>query len=71
MNWRRWNNVLHRDIGYRIIEDLTLDAAYVHIFVKTGEIDKEAAGEDATKGGLKGEFQSSVDIASLQLTYRF
>jgi long-chain fatty acid transport protein len=57
--------------GYRIIEDLTLDAAYVHIFVKTGEVDKEATGEDTTRGGLKGEFKSSVDIASVQLTYRF
>ena len=53
--------------GCRISEKIYLDAAYVHIFVKEARL----ALESATMGNVTGEYDSAVDIASVQLRYSF
>lgn len=62
-------------LGYRIGERARLDVGYAHLFVKDSKIDRQAgtnpAGEDFLRGTLKGEFENSVDIASVQFTYKF
>lgn len=58
-------------VGYQMTQAMNLDFGYAHLFVKDARIDKEAVGDDLTRGALHGEYDSSVDIASLQLTYNF
>lgn len=57
--------------GYRLNDRLIFDLAYAHLFVADPEINKNPVGEDALRGGLKGKFDSSVDIVSVQLAYNF
>ncbi len=62
-------------VGYRFSEQFNLDFGYAHLFVPDSDINKEAGtdpnAEDFFRGSLKGKFENSVDIASLQLTYSF
>ncbi|NOY13282.1 MAG: aromatic hydrocarbon degradation protein [Deltaproteobacteria bacterium] len=58
-------------MGYKFSDAINLDVAYTHLFVKDAVIDKAATGEDALRGALTGSYDSTVDIASVQLTYRF
>jgi long-chain fatty acid transport protein len=62
-------------VGYQLSESLSLDAAYAHLFVKDSKIQKYAGtdptGEDFARGTLVGEFENSVDIASIQINYKF
>ncbi|PNU19602.1 hypothetical protein C2E25_11730 [Geothermobacter hydrogeniphilus] len=53
-----------------------LDVGYAHLFVDNARSNRQAGvdplnGEDFFKGTLSGEYESSVDIASVQLTYLF
>jgi long-chain fatty acid transport protein len=57
--------------GYRLTDRLTFDLAYAHLFVADPEINKNPVGEDALRGGLKGKYDASVDIVSVQLAYNF
>ncbi len=57
--------------GYWFTEALGVDVAYAHLFVPDAKVDHQAAGEDLLRGALRGKFENSVDIASLQLDYRF
>jgi len=58
--------------GYQITESLSLDAAYAHLFVKDSKIQKYATvPEDQSRGTLVGEYKNSVDIASIQINYKF
>ncbi len=61
--------------GYRFSDALSLDFGYAHLFVKDAKIDKRAGvdptGENFFRGDLVGEFENSVDIASLQLNWNF
>lgn len=58
--------------GYQINERLGLDFGYTHLFVKDSKMQKDAANpEDATRGTVVGEFENAVDIASIQLSYKF
>jgi long-chain fatty acid transport protein len=67
-NDRYW---LSLGTGYRATDRLSFDVGYAHLFVKDGKIDKDPVGEDASRGGLKGEFQNSADIVSAQVDYRW
>ncbi len=59
-------------VGYQITRNMNLDFGYAHLFVKDAKIDKTLAdAENLSRGTLQGEYDSSVDIASLQLTYSF
>jgi len=57
--------------GYRLTDRLTFDLAYAHLFVADPKINKNPVGEDALRGGLKGKYDASVDIVSVQLAYNF
>jgi len=57
--------------GYKINDRFSFDLGYAHLFVADAKIDKDPVGEDALRGGLKGEYDASVDIVSAQLVYNF
>ena len=61
--------------GYQFTENINMDFAYAHLFVKDSKMQKYAGtdptGEDYSRGTLVGEFENSVDIASIQFNYKF
>lgn len=57
--------------GYRVSDRVSVDVGYAHLFVKDAEISKTPTGEDRLRGGLSGSYQSSVDIASAELNWKF
>ena len=61
--------------GYQLCAHSSLDFGYAHLFVSDSKINKQAGidptGENFFRGTLVGEFQNSVDIASVQLTTNF
>lgn len=61
-------------LGYQFNDRASLDVGYAHLFVSDSEIRKDAgnpAGEDFFRGSLRGEFENTVDIASVQLAVNF
>jgi long-chain fatty acid transport protein len=64
---RLWTNV---GASYAMNERMSFDFAYAHLFMMgNGDINQEATGENATRGGLKGEFDNTGNILSAQLNY--
>lgn len=59
--------------GYQITENIVVDCAYAHLFVPDSTVNKIATvgSEDESRGTLQGEYENQVDIASVQLSYRF
>lgn len=59
--------------GYQVLDNLGLDFAYTHLFVDDAKMEKSAVPgtEDESRGTVVGEFENSVDIASIQLNYKF
>ena len=61
--------------GYQLTESLSMDVAYAHLFVDDSKMEKYAGtdpeGEDFSRGTVVGEFDNSVDIASVQFSYKF
>jgi len=58
--------------GYQFTEYLSMDVAYAHLFVDDSKMQKSASNpEDAARGTVVGEFDNSVDIASIEFSYRF
>lgn len=59
--------------GYQFSERLSMDAAYTHLFVDDAKMEKTAlpGSEDEGRGTVIGEFENTVDIASIQLNYQF
>ncbi len=59
--------------GYRLTKNLNLDVAYAHLFVPNSSFSKTATlgSEDEGRGTVQGEYENSVDIASVQLSYLF
>lgn len=60
--------------GYRFSDMISVDAAYSHLFVDDPELDKKLGvpgGENFFRGSLKGTYDASVDIASMQLNVHF
>ncbi len=51
-------------------DNLKLDVAYAHLFMKAANINNTVEGPASTHN-LKGEYDSDVDIISAQLTYNF
>jgi long-chain fatty acid transport protein len=57
--------------GYQM-NDWNFDLAYAHLFVSNSKIQQSTADpENASRGNLVGEFENSVDIISIEATYRF
>ena len=58
--------------GYQFSERLGMDFAYAHLFVNDSKMEKLASNpEDMSRGTVIGEFENSVDIASVQFSYKF
>lgn len=58
--------------GYKINDASTFDIAYCHLFmVGDSKINMDPVGENATRGGLKGDYTNSGDIVSAQVSYRW
>jgi long-chain fatty acid transport protein len=55
---------------YRFNRNLTFDAGYVYIPMRTGDIDQNA-GSTAANGLVKGHYESNVNLVSAQITYTF
>ena len=56
--------------SYSPSADLTIDAGYSHLWVDDADIDEEYALL-TQKGYLRGDFDSKVDIFSIQATWKF
>ncbi len=56
--------------SYSPSADLTIDAGYSHLWVEDADIDEEYALL-TPKGYLRGDFDSKVDIFSIQATWKF
>lgn len=69
---RLWTAV---GLGYSFSDRATLDVGYAHLFVSDSKINRRAgidsSGENFFAGTLVGEFENSVDIASVQFSYSF
>lgn len=58
--------------GIKVSENLNIDVGYAHLFIDDPRIAKTGAEpEDVTRGALNGTYDSSVDILSIEATYRF
>ena len=59
--------------GYQLTDVWSVDAAYAHLFVEDSRLDKidDGTGEDAGRGTVIGDYENSVDIASVQVTMAF
>ncbi len=55
---------------YRFNRNLTLDAGYVYIPMRNGDINQNA-GSTAANGLVKGHYDANVNILSAQVTYTF
>jgi long-chain fatty acid transport protein len=59
-------------LGYRFSDHISLDLAYAHLFVDDPKIRKTGLEtEDITRGALRGEYEASVDIISVQIGIKF
>lgn len=58
-------------LGYRFTDHLAINGAYAHLFFPDAEIRKAASGEDQFRGALNGSYDSSVDVMSAEMTWRF
>ncbi|MCP3848766.1 MAG: transporter [Gammaproteobacteria bacterium] len=56
--------------SYSPTKSLTIDVGYSHLWVEDADIDEEYALLSGS-GELKGEFESDVDILSVQATWKF
>ncbi len=57
--------------SYEAMENLSLDVAYAHLFVDDARINNETTNVAGANFTLTGEFDSTTDIISAQLTYKF
>ena len=58
-------------LGYQVSDSVSIEFGYSHLFLKDALIRKSAAGEDRLRGALVGSYESSVDIASTEVSWRF
>lgn len=64
-NDRTWLSV---GMGYRLSDNLSMDAGYSHLFIDDTDLD---ALDHSTGHQLIGTYESKVDIFSAQLNYKF
>lgn len=71
-NDRKW---LALGAGWQATPATKLDIGYAHLFISDTEIDDNQSAAVApspfSKGRVKGEYEASVDILSLQVTHNF
>jgi len=66
-NDRKWISL---GLGYAMSSSWTFDVGYSHLFISDTEIDSNN-GASSSNATLKGTYESSVDILSLQANYNF
>lgn len=64
-NGRKWLSV---GMGYRLSDNLNMDAGYSHLFVEDTDLNSL---DHSTGHQLIGTYEAAVDIFSAQLTYKF
>ena len=58
--------------SYQATDNLAIDVGYAHLFVNDPRISKTGTEpEDVTRGALRGSYDSSVDILSVEARYMF
>ncbi|MCA3268732.1 MAG: outer membrane protein transport protein, partial [Thalassospira sp.] len=57
--------------GYELTSNVRLDATYLAMQFDDGRISQNASGSNALRGTLNGEFNSFLNIISLQLSSKF
>jgi len=61
--------------GYQINQHISVDAAYAHLFVPNSSINLHDSGAASDpnlgRGNLVGSYSSDIDIASIQVRYKF
>ena len=57
--------------GYELTSNVRLDATYLAMQFDDGRISQNASGNNALRGTLNGEFNSFLNIISLQLSSKF
>ena len=71
-NDRKW---LSLGAGWQVTPASKLDVGYSHLFISDAKIDDNQTAVSATapfnSGRVRGDFEGSVDILSLQLTHNF
>lgn len=71
-NDRKW---LSLGMGYQMSSATKLDVGYSHLFISDAKIDDDQTAVSASapfnSGHLRGDFEGSVDILSLQVTHNF
>jgi len=66
---RLWTNL---GVSYLLKDGMSFDLGYSHLFMLgTGAINQTAEGENATRGGLIGEFDNTGNIMSAQFNYNW
>lgn len=66
---RLWTSI---GTSYRFTDSFSADLGYTHLFMLgSSDVIMEPTGENATRGGLKGSYDNTGDITSLQLNYRW
>ena len=68
-NDRKW---LALGVGWQVMPTTKLDVGYAHLFISDTKIDDNQNAPPASRRGhVKGEYEGSVDILSLQITHNF
>lgn len=67
-NDRKW---LALGAGWQATPSTKLDIGYAHLFISDTKVDDNQTALVPSRGRVKGEYEGSVDILSLQLTHNF
>ncbi len=68
-NDRKW---LSLGVGWQVAPASKIDVGYSHLFISDAKIDDDqTAPADGRNGRLRGDFEGSVDILSMQFTHNF
>jgi long-chain fatty acid transport protein len=67
-NDRKW---LAFGAGWQATPSTKLDIGYAHLFVSNPDIDDDQTGLVPSRGRVRGDYDASVDILSVQLTHNF
>ena len=57
--------------SYNVNEWFGIDAGYSHIFVDDSKVRLDGTGNDATRGGVSGDYENSIDLFALQARFSF
>jgi long-chain fatty acid transport protein len=67
-NDRKW---LSLGAGWQATPSTKLDVGYAHLFVSDTKIDDDQTAIFPSRGRVRGEYDASVDVLSMQVTHNF